>query len=42
LQLEAFYLAHGDWNDMFCDVLGACMGIFGVMLTVGAIGNEKK
>jgi VanZ family protein len=42
LQLEFFTWRTADWNDMFCDVLGACMGIFGVMLTVWAIGNEKK
>jgi VanZ family protein len=42
LQLTIFTWRSGDWNDMFCDVLGVCMGIFGVMLTVGAIGNEKK
>jgi VanZ family protein len=42
LQLEVFTWRDGDWNDMFCDVLGVCMGIFGVTLTFGAIGNEKK
>jgi VanZ family protein len=42
LQLEIFTWRSADWNDLFCDVLGTCMGIFGVMLTLGARGNEKK
>jgi VanZ family protein len=42
LQAEFFTWRTADWNDLFCDVLGACMAIFGVMLTVWAIGNEKK
>jgi len=42
LQWEFFKWRSADWNDFFCDALGACMGIFGVMLTVSAIGNEKK
>ena len=42
LQLKFFTWRSADWNDFFCDALGACMGIFGVMLTVSAIGNEKK
>jgi VanZ family protein len=43
LQLSVFTWRSADWNDLFCDVLGACMGAFGVMLTVEAIGkNEKK
>jgi len=42
LQRTVFTWRSGDWNDMFCDMLGICMGIFGVMLTLSAIGNEKK
>lgn len=42
LQLKIFTWRSADWNDLFCDVLGTCMAVFGVMLTVGAIGNEKK
>jgi VanZ family protein len=42
LQLKVFTWRSADWNDLFCDVLGICMGVFGVMLTIGAIGNEKK
>jgi len=42
LQLEFFTWRSAEWNDFFCDALGACMGVFGVMLTVSAIGNEKK
>ncbi len=43
LQVSIFTWRTGDWNDLFCDVLGACMGVFSVMLTIEAIGkNEKK
>ncbi|QEC77318.1 VanZ family protein [Mucilaginibacter ginsenosidivorax] len=42
LQLEFFPWRSAEWSDFFCDGLGACMGIFGVMLTINAIGNEKK
>jgi VanZ family protein len=42
LQLTIFTWRSCEWSDMFCDVLGVCMGIFGVMLTTAAIGNEKK
>lgn len=43
LQVSVFTWRSGDWNDLFCDVLGACMGVFSVMLTIEAIGkNEKK
>lgn len=43
LQISIFTWRTGDWNDLFCDVLGACMGVFSVMLTIEAIGkNEKK
>jgi len=42
LQWAFFTWRSAEWSDLFCDVLGTCMGIFGVMLTVSAIGNEKK
>ncbi|SDE17533.1 hypothetical protein SAMN05216464_104228 [Mucilaginibacter pineti] len=42
LQLEVFTWRDADWNDLFCDVLGVCMGMFGVMLTVTAMSHEKK
>jgi len=42
LQKTIFTWRSADWWDMFCDTLGVCMGIFGVMLTVNATGNEKK
>jgi VanZ family protein len=42
LQLTVFTWRSADWSDLFADSLGACMGIFGVMVTVGAIGYGKK
>ncbi|PWK75914.1 VanZ family protein [Mucilaginibacter oryzae] len=42
LQAEIFTWRTADWNDLFCDVLGSCMAVFAVMLTVWAIGYEKK
>lgn len=42
LQLEVFTWRSADWNDLFCDVLGICMGIFSIMLTVTAMSHEKK
>jgi VanZ family protein len=42
LQWAFFTWRSAEWSDLFCDVLGTCMGIFGVMLTVSAIGNEEK
>ena len=42
LQLTIFTWRSGEWNDLFCDVLGICMGIFAVVLTLSAVGNEKK
>ncbi|WP_183562076.1 VanZ family protein [Mucilaginibacter sp. SP1R1] len=42
LQLYIFTWRSADWNDLFADSLGACMGIFGVMVTVLSIGDGKK
>lgn len=42
LQLTIFTWRSAEWNDLFCDVLGICMGIFAVVLTLSAVGNEKK
>ena len=42
LQIFVFTWRTGDWNDLFCDVLGACMGVFSVMLTIEAIGKNEK
>ena len=42
LQFYIFTWRSADWNDLFADSLGACMAIFSVMITVEAIGHEKK
>jgi VanZ family protein len=42
LQLTIFIWRSADWSDMFADSLGACMGIFSVMVTIGAVGYDKK
>lgn len=40
LQTYVFTWRTGDWNDLFADTVGACMGIFGVLITASAINNE--
>lgn len=42
LQLTIFTWRSADWSDLFADTLGTCMGIFSVMVTIGAIGYEKR
>jgi VanZ family protein len=42
LQLEVFTWRSADWSDLFADTLGACMGIFAVILTTKAMSYEKK
>ncbi|MDN5285626.1 MAG: VanZ family protein [Mucilaginibacter sp.] len=42
LQLTIFTWRSADWSDLFADSLGACMGIFSVMVTSEAIGYDKK
>ncbi len=32
LQLEVFTYRSADWWDLFCDILGVCMGIFSYIL----------
>src|ERR1700743_2862452 len=41
LQLTIFTWRDGEWPDLFADAVGACMGIFSVMLIVRA-GNYEK
>jgi VanZ family protein len=41
LQLTVFTWRSGDWADLFADSLGACMGIFSVVITDRAINNEN-
>jgi VanZ family protein len=42
LQLRFFTWRSGDWNDLLCDAIGGCMGIFAVLLTSNAINHEKS
>jgi VanZ family protein len=42
LQSTVFTWRSGDWNDLFADTIGACMGIFGVLLTSNAINHENN
>jgi VanZ family protein len=41
LQLFIFTWRSGEWNDLFADTVGACMGIFSVLLTIKAVKNGK-
>ena len=41
LQLRIFTWRSGDWNDLLCDTIGSCMGVFAVLLTSNAINHEK-
>lgn len=41
LQMRFFPWRSGDWNDLLCDAIGGCMGIFTVLLTSNAINHEK-
>lgn len=42
LQWKFFTYRSGDWNDLFCDMLGSLMGIFSVMVTTHAIQSQNK
>lgn len=42
LQSTVFTWRSGDWNDLLADTIGACMGIFGVLLTSNAINHENS
>ena len=42
LQLTIFTWRSADWNDVFADSVGACMGIFSILITIGAVKHEKK
>ena len=41
LQAYIFTWRTGDFKDLFADTVGACMGIFGVMVTTNAVKHEK-
>ncbi len=42
LQAYVFTWRSGDWADLFADTVGACMGIFSVILTIKAIKYVKE
>lgn len=42
LQWQFFKYRSGDWNDLFCDLLGSLMGIFSVLVTTYAIQSQTK
>jgi VanZ family protein len=42
LQLTVFTWRSADWNDLFADSVGACMGIFSILITIGAVKYDKK
>jgi VanZ family protein len=42
LQTYVFTWRTGDWDDLFADTVGACLGIFSVLVTAYALNDEKK
>lgn len=42
LQWKFFTYRSGDWNDLFCDLLGSLMGIFSILMMSYAISSSKK
>ena len=42
LQLTIFTWRSGNWADLFADTVGACMGIFSVLITINATEHVKK
>lgn len=42
LQLTIFTWRDGEWPDLFADTIGACMGVFSVMLITRAVNYEKS
>jgi VanZ family protein len=42
LQWKFFTYRSGDWNDLFCDLLGSLMAIFSVLITGYAISSQTK
>ncbi|RWY46267.1 VanZ family protein [Mucilaginibacter gilvus] len=41
LQMYIFTWRSGDMADLFADTVGACMGIFGVLVTSNALNHES-
>ena len=42
LQLTVFIWRSGEWPDLFADAVGACMGIFSVIIVDRAINYETN
>lgn len=41
LQLYVFTWRSGEWDDLFCDAVGAGMAIFAILVTLYASANAK-
>ncbi|MFA6087178.1 MAG: VanZ family protein [Mucilaginibacter sp.] len=42
LQKYFFTWRSGNWDDLFADTIGACIGIFGVLITANAINRDEN
>jgi VanZ family protein len=42
LQKYFFTWRSGNWDDLFADVVGAGIGIFGVLITINAINRNEN
>jgi len=42
LQHYIFTWRSGEWNDLFADTIGACMGTFSIIITIKAMTYVKK
>lgn len=42
LQLWVFTWRGAEWADLFADTVGAGMGMFSILVTIGAIKHDKK
>ena len=42
LQKYVFTWRDFEWDDLFVDSVGACMGMFSVLVTAAALKHDKK
>jgi VanZ family protein len=42
LQLWLFTWRSGEWSDLFADAVGACMALFSILITIGAVKYDHK
>jgi hypothetical protein len=42
LQHYIFTWRSGEWGDLFADAVGACMGAFGILITIKAMSYAKE